>query len=118
MIFIQFSILFIWESLSTKFTVTTARIDETFAFFSNVNNNNNNAEILSLFHTAIITATIMRNCIFCFRSSLYHKKDQRLTREAMKSYLRERGDMVISFRINFQDICLKSFSRHLLKIIF
>ena len=29
-----------------------------------------------------------------FRSSLYHKKEQRLTREAMKNYLRDRGDMV------------------------
>ena len=25
---------------------------------------------------------------------MYHKKEQRLTREAMKTYLRERGDMV------------------------
>ena len=30
-----------------------------------------------------------------FRSSLYSRKDQRLTRDAMKTYLRERGDMVI-----------------------
>jgi recombining binding protein (suppressor of hairless) len=29
------------------------------------------------------------------RSSLYRPKEQRLTREAMKKYLRERGDMVV-----------------------
>jgi len=32
---------------------------------------------------------------FFGRSSLYHKREMRLTREAMKSYLQKRGDMVI-----------------------
>ncbi len=32
---------------------------------------------------------------FVHRSSLYRSKEQRLTRDAMKKYLRERGDMVV-----------------------
>ena len=32
---------------------------------------------------------------FKFRSTLYRSKEQRLTRDAMKKYLRERGDMVV-----------------------
>ena len=61
----------------------------------------------------IIIFNIYCNFLLFFRcSSLYRQtKDQRLTRDAMKKYLRERGDMV-SVTEQYVDILYTSPSPH------